>query len=294
MKKNIYNNLPFLIILILIILFGIIDFKKFEKDYKNEVNQYNITHKKCMENKDYLPRNSCDDLKNSNYKVDAINVFFYSLNHGLLGDYLQMFAPLLIMIAAVFPFFRKLKKRNINDYITRMSYKKFLWTSYLSSVKACLIFPIFFAILFILSYKLTGNLDVDFTIDNFPGIIYMPIKYMKSWTLFFPIFILNIILHSIFWSNLGIICVKKNDNPLVSCIIGYSIYFMIWCFLIAITNESSLELYFNLANIWVYDNVELLYMTMLSIAVFVISSILVFMKYKNEEEICYICEREID
>lgn len=284
MKNRLKDNLLFLVVLSILILWGLLVV----------INQYNIQQLEIKDNEKYLEicGNDCYDVPIK--PLDTVTTFFNNIGHTsfyLLGN----FAPIFVIIPAVYYFHRKIKKRSIKYVLIRTDYKKELLKQYLYSLKSTLVFPIFLIILFAFTYLQSGHFDIDYTFAH-GGNSYEPESAIRDWKIFIPVFILVIWLHSVFWANLGIINVKKNRTVTTSIIYGFVLYEVIDIFVEIFIGEWLLpDVSFRevlcLGSIWNYYGVTYIGMVIMGIILALGSTIVVYFIYKNKESLIKECER---
>lgn len=258
-----------------------------EKNYNDIVNE-------CKININYI--STCESYLNEPYqKPDTITSFFYILCHYNL-NLLQVIGPIFIIIPAIWNFHKKLKSGYIKNSLTRESYQIYMTKEILNSMKCTIIFPIMILFLFIGCYIISGHFDYS----QFKSMLVINEKFLDNLVLTMIVYLINIILHSIFYINLGLIFCKKNRNILVSiissfiCFILLDIFFEVFLgsFLFGkIFKLNGFVSLFNLFGIWIYTD----YTSLVSLVVFswlfaVISFVILVIKYRNKENVVICCE----
>lgn len=262
-------------------------------DYANEVKRsrdiYNRIVEECTIDINY--NGLCNEYLEEPYKKpDTITSFFYILcNYNL--NLLQIIAPLFVIIPSMWNFHKKLKTGYIKNELTRQTYKKYMLKEIIGSMKCILILPCMLLFLFIGCYIISGHFDYT----NFIAMLVMDKKFLSNLPLTMAVYFVNIVLHSIFYVNLGLIFCKKNGNILVSIIASYISFILLDLFFEAFVGSFLLGYLlkihgfvslFNLFGIWLYTD----YSSLSSIFIFslflsIFSSILVFYTYRKKEEV---------
>lgn len=287
MLKKIQNNLIVIIICFILAVLGtkaIIEYCRDDNRYKEEYQKYYVM---CKE--DINANQNCEYHIKPYQERDAISTFGYIIT-VYDGIYvLQILAPLLIMIAAIWSFHKFLWKGYLVNSITRMDYTKLFKKIYFKALKYSFILPIFLLIIFIISIMISGNFDYEYGIKEY-GFDAFGIENYKHWVIFMLVYFLNFILHSIFWINIVIYNAKHNKNVIIDIIVSYIEYIMIFIIFELIFGgiffvNTDLFYYFSLSNIWSYTEVTLIGEVMFSTILVLISTLVVYLGYKNKEKI---------
>lgn len=257
--------------------------------YDYYINQCNNEYKNIEKYNEW-----CNQIIESGkpVKPDTITVFFDLLGNYSLR-YLQIVAPLFIIAMAIWNFHKDLKSENYKNIITRMDYKKYIKKNLVNSLKCSLFLPIFLIYVFILAYILSGHFDIKATMTAYPGYLLIDSKYLDYFSTFIFVYICNLIFHSIFWINIGYILTKKGKNIIVTLVSSFLCYIAIFIIselfiggfllskLFGIKNAMD---YLNLANIWVYSDVENIFILLFyGMFLVVISFSFLLLTYKNKE-----------
>lgn len=258
--------------------------------YDYYINQCNNEHRDIEKYSDEW----CNQIIESGkpVKPDTITVFFDLLGNYSLR-YLQIIAPLFIIAMAIWNFHKDLKSENYKNIITRMDYKKYIKKNVLNSLKCSIFLPIFLVYVFVLAYLLSGHFDIKATIAAYPGYLLIDSKYLNYFPIFIFVYICNLIFHSIFWINIGYILTKKGKNIVVTLVSSFLCYIAIFIIselfiggfllskLFGIANAMN---YLNLANIWVYSDVDNIFILLFYGIFLVITSFSVLLlTYKDKE-----------
>ncbi|HHW69138.1 MAG TPA: hypothetical protein GX747_02200, partial [Tenericutes bacterium] len=132
---------------------------KIQSDYWFEIE--NGYYEQCqIDNSDTI---LCNHYSEPVKRRDTLTTFGYIILTDNKVSFLQILAPLLIMIVAVNSFHKKLKKGYFKNSLTRIDYKKSFKKLYLDSLKYVFIMPIFLITIFVCSYFLSGNFDYEYS-----------------------------------------------------------------------------------------------------------------------------------
>jgi len=236
----------------------------------------------------------CRDLIDSGppIKADTLTIFFdligrYSLN------YLQLIAPIFVVAVAIWNFHKELKSGFFKNILTRIEYKRYIMKRVIYSYRFSFILPMFLLYIFLLAYILSGHFNIEETMRTYPDTLFIDEKFLPILSTFLFVYIFNLVLHSIFWINIGYILTKKSRNIIVTLtalILVYIAIFIIAEVLIGglifshIFHIRSIANYLNLANIWVYEGVDTLFLMLLYGFILALSSFFIVAKlYKNKE-----------
>lgn len=266
---------------------------KYKIDYNSSLKEYERVLEYLAEN----PEKS-QVLKNNNLfpkkpiMYDAYTLFMHIVTDKLL--ILIWFIPFIIMLNGMYDFHSKLKSGFFKDECMRRGYKKNLIINFLSSWKSVVIIPIYIVLTFIGCYIVTGNLDINRTL-NFYGYSLIDYKYISMLPQFYGIYLLNLIFIGIFFINIALIICKKNNNLFIALIQSYLIYIIIDIILSILCVNillklfpslvgSDLPLSLDINSFWVYDSViSLWFMICFAFLLCVISTIVLYIKYRNKE-----------
>lgn len=306
MKNVLKKNIPFIIICLILFSWGSIEMCRFKIEHDNRIKRHNEVVERCNNGYyDNIPggdKNCEEVLQYKEYhNWDTITIFFYVILHGSISN-LQLIAPIFIIIVAVWQFNKELKSGYFKNILMRMRYSDYLKKTYLKVLKYSLIFPVFLIFMFVVAYSISGHFNLEQTlIQERMSSSWLDFKFVKIFPQFSCIYLLNFILHSIFWTNIGFIMSKKSRNVFLTIISSFLVYVAIFIFteifiggfffsgLLGIRNVMD---YFSLSNIWLYEGIEYLGLTVLYSLILVISSLIALIfSYKNKEEV--IIENEI-
>lgn len=224
---------------------------------------------------------------------DPIIIYFH-LTNNLSLFYFQLLAPLFIFIPAIWNFHNELNSGYIKNCLTRINYKKYLKKHYLKALSKSLILPLFVIFLFLASCLLTGGFDFGSGGELYDLILSLPdSKFISNVSLFMLTYLINMLLHSILYVNLGLLYCRKYSNILVNIILSYLSFIILAIImevfvgnllLSVVLNIKNVTDSLNLFNIWVYSNtISLSFAIIYSFCLVLISTIIVYLIYKNKE-----------
>lgn len=279
------NFLLFFLIcsLIIIAILAVYDYKK-SNDYWFKVKTE--IYEKCQINNE---DEACNYYTEPVKQRDTITTLGYITLTDSRISTLQILSPLLIMLVASYNFFKKLKKGYFKNSLTRISYKKSFLKLYLSTYRYTIILPIFLIVIFICSYFISGNFDYEYGSKFYMFDVY-GIENCKNIILFMIVYLLNFILHSIFWINISIYNCKHNKSFIVNIIFSYIEYLMIFIifdmfFAGTLFGGTEYSGYFSLSNIWAFSGLNMYVVLLVSFILAGISTFIVFLSYKNKEKV---------
>ena len=223
MKKLLNKNLALpCIILLLLMTWGGIEVYNWEQKYQQHLKDFHKAREYIKEHREELAEQGFDIdemLKPGEpQRPDALSLLLYIGSDSKL-HYLNWLIPLIIIIASTWNFSRQLRTGYVKNILLRMSYKKYMFISLLKAWGISMIIPIFYIYMLFLCYLITGTFTIKLT-EVVPhslftsAIIYPP----AIQTL---LYIVYLILYSIFCTNLGLIFMKKKRDFIVSTIFAY-------------------------------------------------------------------------
>lgn len=290
------NILFVIILLILTVWIAYISFQYRDNHNKNVEAHYKLVEM-CNSSNNNLSEEECNEIIERGIPVmeDTFTVFFQLLINTSLSK-IQILAPIIIIILASYSFYREYTTGIYKYAIIRMPYKNYIIKSILKTYKSLLILPAFIIILFIFSFIISGHFDVDLTLSYWQEYyIPVPIVYIRNFIPFIFIFILNILLNSIFYANLSLMIIPKSKNYVINVLSSYIVFIFCDIFLEVfigivifekILKISSASSIFNLFNCWVYDGISNIPIyTLYCFLIAIISLITVMLVYKNEEKV---------
>ena len=223
MKKLLNKNLALpCIILLLLMTWGGVEVYNWEQKHQQYLKDFHKAREYIKEHREELAEQGFDIdemLKPGEpQKPDALSLLIY-IGWDSTLCYLKWLTPLIIIIVSTWNFSRQLRTGYVKNILLRMSYKKYMFTSLLKAWGMSMIIPIFWIYMLFLCYLITGTFTIDLmaTIpcDLFTSaIIYPPAILML-------LYIVYLILYSIFCTNLGLIFMKKKRDFIVSTIFAY-------------------------------------------------------------------------
>lgn len=286
-----------IILILFTIFFAFYGIYEYNSTYKFMTSNYNSLKSKCeqMDNGVQDLPYYCEEIDKSGppIKLDAFNLTFYVINYTLFSNILP-FLPLIIIAIGIKSIYSKFKSGMFRNIILVEGYKKYIVSCFKQILKYAILIPFLIIFIFIISSIYTKSFDYTsiFKLE----MNYIPTEYNKNMSLFCSLYLINLFLHSLFWLNLGMICMKKAKNYIISIItsyilyLGYSIIMEItFGFLISGLNlfrKMNIYGYVKPGNIWGYDGINsLVIMLIYSIILAILSLIIVIFKYKKKESV---------
>lgn len=299
MKKNndifykIFCALIFLSLIIWVVYCGI--------QYKNHYNKNVEAHHKlieiCNQENSQIKDSDCQEIISNGDPImpDTITVFFQLLINSNLS-LIQLIAPIIVILLASYCFYREYSTGFYKNKLLRMSYKDYLKYIFQKTYRSIWILPAFITIIFICSFIISGHFNLESTLSYWPeNYIPVSISVIKNFSTFIIIFVLNIILNSLFYASLAIIPIKKSNNYIVSVISSYLLFIFCDIFLEVLVGILILEKFahishasslLSLFSCWVYDGIPniplyIIYCILLALISFLITVYI----YHNKEEV---------
>lgn len=292
-KKNSLLIASFLILLI-ILLFSFFKFRDEKRDYEETLEE-NIQF--CLDN-DYIGteyESFCLENLSDNNKIDFFTAFANVVSRGFRTIATTLF--LFIAIPCLWNTCKYLRNKVIKNDLTRMNYKKIRYNLFKEAYKSVLILPLIVIIGIILCYILTGSFSADYSIQYRTAI--WSAKTLGKPFLFLVAYVLNMIFTSIIYVNICLAVARKYHNYFVALILSFLCFIGIEAFLeiviggILFTSifKSDASIIFNIMNMMTFnDSFGILPVISFSCAMAIISTIVVFLLYKNKEKLVIDCE----
>lgn len=288
-----YGPLSLIIVLLLYLLFSSANLVVIQRKKINDA--YNNNLEKCQTIYYEQHESYCNQVMNEKIvKRDTLTTMFDIIFEGKILD-LSIFGIIIVIFPAIYNFSKKLKSGFFKNELMRLEYKKYIKKSILKTYKYALIFPIFMIFLFIVSYFISGNFNLEETLKNAPGTFFIGDDNMRNMPIFLPLFIINFLFISVFWINISLIVLKKAKNYISTLLISFLVFLSFELLIEILIGQllplilpkfKNLYLYFALFNIWDYKDVNNLFMKSLIIFIYMLISIFIVKKiYKNKEEV---------
>lgn len=261
--------------------------------YTYKVNN-DMWFKTEMENYENCKKDNSDEILCSRYteipkQRDTLSTLGYITLTDKNISFLQTIAPLLIMIVAAHNFHKRLRKGYFKNSVIRICYNKSFRKIYIDVLKYSFILPIFLLIIFLCSYFISGNFDYK---NGSSFYMFDPygISNCKNIIIFLILYLSNFILHSIFWINIAIYNCKHNKNFLICIIFSYIEYLLLFVFVDMffagnLFSNTSIAGYFSFTNIWSFSDLSIYFVFISSLALAIVSTIIIFFTYRNKEQV---------
>lgn len=297
------NKILFLMMLLLILIIGF-SIYTYHKEYYGYGKWYDEVKLKCTKDNwknDEICKefSSYDQVKkyidNENpkekfKKLDAITLTCEVVEHYAYSI-LQIFSPLLVIVTLVFLVHKEYESGMFKNYLTRMSYKKYLKTIFKACLKSAMIIPLSLVILFIISCFITSfNFDFQPSIVGYS--VYNRWKY-ENFLLYGMLICVMQFFLSFAYACLGLIACKKNKNGVVATVMGYLlflildlvIYIGIYVYLInKLLGIKELTDYFSLSGYWFFNgDYNYFLLVLIPFLTMVIVFIITYLVYRRKE-----------
>ncbi len=294
--KCIKNNKILFLTLFILLGFSIAGIYNNIKEFNMRVyaHEYKINEcKNNMENESELFAWCKDYLKwDGPKRSDAFFTFFDIIfdNHFRI---IQLLLPILIIMCSINRINIKLKNGYIKNELIRKKYSIYMTEEWLLSISHLLIIPLLFVFIFVVSFILTGNFDYKNSMLNFDPWV-NPV-FFDNIILSIVIYFINFLLHGVFIINIGYIMTKKGKGYILSVISSFIVYLGLWLFsetffgyfiMRGIFGKPELHNYFSFTSLWGYPLINnFMIFTLIQFSYALISSIIVYIIYKNKEEV---------
>lgn len=296
MKKFIQNNkallISFMILFIFTTFLGIKviindkdskDFSIKEKEMCKETLKNDPTNEICL-----AKINESEEKP----KRDTLSTFNEILNDSEYSFIYFLAVPFLIIMSSMYEISKRFKSGEIKNRLTRESYNNYIKDVFKSTYKSVILWPLITIYVLVFSYLISGTFTISTeTIAFTKEILSHPVLFIFS-------YLLNTILMSIFYINIGLFLVPENRNYLVTVIETAMVYFGITLtntfFIISfvLKNIKNAENYFDFFDMYTYRDRELIPFNLLCLGVALISSLVVYLKYRNKEKIVIKLEKK--
>ena len=296
MKKFIQNNkallISFMILFIFTTFLGIKviindkdskDFSIKEKEMCKETLKNDPTNEICL-----AKINESEEKP----KRDTLTTFNEILNDSEYSFIYFLAVPFLIIMSSMYEISKRFKSGEIKNRLTRESYNNYIKDVFKSTYKSVILWPLITIYVLVFSYLISGTFTISTeTIAFTKEILSHPVLFIFS-------YLLNTILMSIFYINIGLFLVPENRNYLVTVIETAMVYFGITLtntfFIISfvLKNIKNAENYLDFFDMYTYHDRELIPFNLLCLGVALISSLVVYLKYRNKEKIVIKIEKK--
>lgn len=258
-----------------------------------ELNTYHHT-KELLTSLNYCTEN-CNILQNIyNNQIDLNNNFFVFF-HNITFNYLKIVSVLLFLLLNIFAInniCNCLCNKNFSYNYIRENNKDFLKRIILNNYKYALIFPL--SIIIVIIY---GFITKDFSINLDISYYAWNSTILNNPLLFVILYILQIILFSLFYINFGMIVARKIKKFIPTLLASYTLFIGIELILEFSQNFISQIFNFkwvNYLNMWDVisfdDRAGIMAPLIFPTLLFIISFIIVIRLYSNKEKLLIDCE----
>ena len=209
--------------------------------------------------------------------------------------------PLFVIVPTTFFISKEFHSGIYKYYLQRMSYRKLIKSKLCNVGKVLFILPLFAVLLFIVSCFVAKSFSVGVNRALYDRYLAPDVIYLDCFKSFVIIYLVDLFLHSILYMNIAFIYIKKYSNIAVSIIFSYLTFIVLDIIFEVfiggllfgkLLNIGNVGLTLNLFNIWTYDSVISMYIVLgYSFLLAFLSSIIVFIKYRNKEEVIMSIEK---
>ena len=302
MSKKLKENLIIVIAIVLGVIYIAVPVFESARNQKNSSQLSLETQKMCQQVLD--DGTASESLK----KIcpDIINQKIYDPDfYSVLADVnafdiknLIIVISILIFITAAYNCHGYLKQKAITNYLSRESYYKFLKRFFFFFYKSIGIMGGVTLILLVLCIANTTT-DPSFSLEQ-AGLVTWPSELLKQPILFCGLYLLNTILHAIFYVNLYLIVVRYVPSFFKSIILSFIFLIGGEIFIEGILSDVILQGIFgieyntllNVMNVFRFNTTYGIGPLFLSVGgVAAISSIVVFLVYKDKEKLIFTCDK---
>ena len=212
------------------------------------------------------------------------------------NSWINYILVILIVFPTMFYFCKLCKSKMAINILDRKSYFLFLKNNIINCYKKIWIIMVPLIILFVFSYLYSGHFNYTYIINS-GG--YYSFYVDANPIIFIILYILCIFLFFIFFTNLGLIVVRKNHNIIVVIIESFLLFIVVDIILelllgVIISNIlfNGFSSRFNIVNILNIGYAQNVFeMLLLPISLVIISFILVIIIYKKKEKFIIDCEK---
>lgn len=293
--RFIKNNFLWIIFLFILCFTSIKEGIRYNENYQRKVESYIKSDGKCpyYSETDEEYNRLCDEqyAKGMPIKYDTVTLSYYLLNNTDLFYNLIPVFPILLIAFSIKNFYKELKSGMFRNILFKEEYKKYIKKKILGTWKHALLLPVYLLFNFLVAFIISGHFDYQAVLNYYE---YPPMdRYLYSNILYFVFtYVVVILLHSLFWINLGLITMRKSRNYVAAVILGYILFLAISLGLeiIGMIFFKKYICYFLIGVIWTYESVQLPGMLVYALLLAIISSIFVYFLYRNKEKVIIIHE----
>lgn len=206
---------------------------------------------------------------------------------------IHLLLPVLIIMCSIDRINNKLKNGYIKNELMRKKYNIYMIQEWFHSISHLLIIPLLFVFIFLVAFILTGNFDYKNSMLNFDPWV-NPV-FFDNIIFSIIIYFVNFLLHGVFIINIGYIMTKKGKGYILSVISSFIVYLGLWLLsetifgyfiMRGILGKPELHNYFSFTTLWGYPLINnFLIFTLIQFSYALISSVIVYIIYKNKEEV---------
>lgn len=289
-RKHLIGIICFIIAMLYVLIIAL-NIKETKKENKEDLSKYKVLCTEILkqEDTDEEKKEWCTEILNTEYEIeDTLSITHDFIDSATFNIYI-LITPIIIMIISTLNANKNFRSLNIKNYLNRESYTKYLKRIFKSSYIYTLFLPLIMIVIFICSYLISGHFDYNYAVNS--GYSTYNIEYLKQPILFMTCVIANLFFMGIFYINIALVYIRSNKNYIVSMIessITYYFLYFVYVYVIAgilLKKIKNADSYFNFVDMYSYHDVTWITLfTFLCFLTAVISSIIVYLIYKNKEK----------
>lgn len=289
-RKHLIGIICFIIAMLYVLIIAL-NIKETKKENKEDLSKYKVLCTEILkqEDTDEEKKEWCTEILNTEYEIeDTLTITHDFIDSATFNIYI-LITPIIIMIISTLNVNKNFRSLNIKNYLNRESYTKYLKRIFKSSYIYTLFLPLIMIVIFICSYLISGHFDYNYAVNS--GYSTYNIEYLKQPILFMTCVIANLFFMSIFYINIALLYIRSNKNYIVSMIessITYYFLYFVYVYVIAgilLKKIKNADSYFNFIDMYSYHDVKWITLfTFLCFLTAVISSLIIYLIYKNKEK----------
>lgn len=300
MKNKIKENYIFIISFIILLILLCTSIFLILKDQRLLDEKVMNIKKNCLTENfvDEETIKMCNRILTENNK----NYDFYSIFSEIIvmkfSGWLSFSISLFVVIPSLLHVCKNFKNRIILNESTRCNYHDYLKRLFKTAYKSIWIIPIIIFVAIIFSLIYTGSFDASYSISK--SATFWNESTLNNPLLFILLYILNIIVHSILYVNIGLCVARKNHNYFVAIILSFLLFIAIEAFLeIAINGillfsilNTEIGMIFNIMNMFTFNETYgIITPIIVPFVITVLSFIMIYFMYRDKEKLIIDCEK---
>lgn len=300
MERLFKNNI---LIIVILLVFGIVvlngDYLSLQEFKQNEEYRQ-IMIEECKDtiktSQDKKGIDLCKEaLETENSEYDFYTVFTDVLVWRV--QYIYYLAFLIVVVPTLYKVCKILRNKSIINTSTRESYKSFLKHFFKTAYQYIWILPLL-ALIMMIPLLITTSLNPEYSILNgtsgwSSSIVYHPALFVVSYLVY-------LMICSIIFVNISLFVARFQQKFIPCVILSYVVYFAIEIFLETVVGifffskilHSGAGILFNILNIFSFhDSYGIPALLLVNIFLAVLSSVFLYLIYRNKEKLVIQCEK---